>query len=84
MGFFCLFIGLALLLILYAGMLRYNALFAVLPILFVLLSLLIKRFPVWSGLACVIGGLLVTIGVTAVINQPSEKLIQSLPYSLTI
>ena len=66
-------VGLALLLILYAGMLRYNALFAVLPILFVLPSLLIKRPPVWSGLASVIIGLVVTIGVTIVINQPSEK-----------
>ncbi len=66
-------VGLALLLILYAGMLRYNALFAVLPILFVLPSLLTKRFHVWSGLACMAAGLLVTIGVTAVINQPSEK-----------
>ena len=65
--------GLALLLILYAGMLRYNALFAVLPILFVLPSLLTKRTPVWSGLASVIIGLVVTIGVTIVINQPSEK-----------
>ena len=66
-------VGLALLLILYAGMLRYNALFAVLPILFVLPSLLTKRFHVWSGLASVIIGLVVTIGVTIVINQPSEK-----------
>ncbi|TWP14882.1 hypothetical protein EUA75_02830 [TM7 phylum sp. oral taxon 353] len=66
-------IGLALLLILYAGMLRHNALFAVLPILFVLPSLLTKRFHVWSGLACIVAGLVVTIGVTAVINQPSEK-----------
>lgn len=66
-------VGLALLLILYAGMLRYNALFAVLPILFVLPSLLTKRPPVWSGLASVIIGLVVTIGVTIVINQPSEK-----------
>ena len=66
-------VGLALLLIIYAGMLRYNALFAVLPILFVLPSLLTKRFHVWSGLASVIIGLVVTIGVTAVINQPSEK-----------
>ena len=66
-------IGLALLLILYAGMLRHNALFAVLPILFVLPSLLTKRFHVWSGFACVIIGLVVTIGATAVINQPSEK-----------
>ena len=66
-------VGLALLLILYAGMLRYNALFAVLPILFVLPRLFTKRLPVWSGLACVMGGLLVTIGATVVINQPSEK-----------
>lgn len=66
-------VGLALLLILYAGMLRHNALFAVLPILFVLPSLLIKRPPVWSGLASVIIGLVVTIGATAVINHPSEK-----------
>ena len=66
-------VGLALLLIIYAGMLRYNALFAVLPILFVLPSLLTKRFHVWSGLASVIIGLVVTIGVTIVINQPSEK-----------
>lgn len=66
-------VGLALLLILYAGMLRYNALFAVLPILFVLPSLLTKRFHVWSGLASVIIGLVVTIGVTIFINQPSEK-----------
>lgn len=66
-------VGLALLLILYAGTLRHNALFAVLPILFVLPSLLIKRPPVWSGLASVIIGLVVTIGVTIVINQPSEK-----------
>lgn len=66
-------IGLALLLILYAGTLRYNALFAVLPILFVLPSLLTKRFHVWSGLASVIIGLMVTISVTIVINQPSEK-----------
>ena len=66
-------VGLALLLILYAGMLRHNALFAVLPILFVLPSLLIKRPPVWSGLASVIIGLVVTIGATAVINQSSEK-----------
>lgn len=69
----CGIVGLALLLILYAGMLRYNALFAVLPILFVLPSLLTKRPPVWSGLASVIIGLVVTIGVTIVINQPSEK-----------
>lgn len=66
-------VGLALLLILYAGILRYNALFAVLPILFVLPSLLTKRFHVWSGLACMAAGLIVTIGATAVINQPSEK-----------
>ena len=66
-------IGLALLLILYAGMLRYNALFAVLPILFVLPSLLTKRFHVWSGLVCIAAGLIVTIGVTIVINQPGEK-----------
>lgn len=66
-------VGLSLLLILYAGMLRYNALFAVLPILFVLPRLFTKRFPVWSGLACAMGGLLVTIGATVVINQPSEK-----------
>lgn len=66
-------VGLTLLLILYAGMLRYNALFAVLPILFVLPRLFTKRFPVWSGLVCAIGGLLVTIGATVVINQPSEK-----------
>ena len=66
-------VGLALLLILYAGILRYNALFAVLPILFVLPSLLTKRTPVWSGLASIIIGLVVTIGVTIVINQPSEK-----------
>ena len=66
-------IGLALLLILYAGMLRHNALFAVLPILFILPSLLTKRPPVWSGLVSVIIGLVVTIGVTIVINQPSEK-----------
>ena len=66
-------IGLALLLILYAGMLRYNALFAVLPILFVLPRLFTKRLPVWSGLAGVIIGLVVTIGATAVINQSSEK-----------
>ena len=65
--------GLALLLILYSGILRHNALFAVLPILFVLPSLLTKRTPVWSGLASVIIGLAVTIGVTIVINQPSEK-----------
>ena len=65
--------GLALLLILYSGILRHNALFAVLPILFVLPSLLTKRTPVWSGLASVIIGLVVTIGVTIVINQPSEK-----------
>lgn len=69
----CGIVGLALLLILYAGILRYNALFAVLPILFVLPSLLTKRFHVWSGLASVIIGLVVTIGVTIVINQPSEK-----------
>lgn len=66
-------VGLALLLILYAGMLRHNALFAVLPILFVLPRLFTKRLPVWSGFACVIIGLVVTIGATAVINQPSEK-----------
>lgn len=66
-------VGLALLLILYAGMLRHNALFAVLPILFVLPRLFTKRFHVWSGFACVIIGLVVTIGATAVINQPSEK-----------
>ena len=66
-------VGLALLLIIYAGMLRYNALFAVLPILFVLPRLFTKRPPVWSGLASVIIGLVVTIGVTIVINQPSEK-----------
>ena len=65
--------GLALLLIIYAGMLRYNALFAVLPILFVLPRLFTKRPPVWSGLASVIIGLVVTIGATIVINQPSEK-----------
>lgn len=69
----CGIVGLALLLILYAGILRYNALFAVLPILFVLPSLLTKRPPVWSGLASVIIGLVVTIGVTIVINQPGEK-----------
>lgn len=69
----CGIVGLALLLILYAGILRYNALFAVLPILFVLPSLLTKRPPVWSGLVSVIIGLVVTIGATAVINQPSEK-----------
>ena len=69
----CGIVGLALLLILYAGMLRYNALFAVLPILFVLPRLFTKRPPVWSGLASVIIGLVVTIGVTIVINQPSEK-----------
>lgn len=66
-------VGLSLLLILYAGMLRHNALFAVLPILFVLPRLFTKRPPVWSGLASVIIGLVVTIGVTIVINQPSEK-----------
>lgn len=66
-------VGLALLLILYAGMLRHNALFAVLPILFVLPRLSTKRLPVWSGFTCVIIGLVVTIGATAVINQPSEK-----------
>lgn len=66
-------VGLALLLIIYAGMLRYNALFAVLPILFVLPRLSTKRLPVWSSFACVIIGLVVTIGATAVINQPSEK-----------
>ena len=66
-------VGLALLLILYAGILRYNALFAVLPILFVLPSLLTKRPPAWSGLASVIIGLVVTIGATIIINQPSEK-----------
>ena len=66
-------VGLALLLIIYAGMLRYNALFAVLPILFVLPSLFTKRPPVWSGLASVMIGLVVTIGVTIVINQPGEK-----------
>ena len=69
----CGIVGLALLLILYAGILRHNALFAVLPILFVLPSLLTKRPPVWSGLASVIIGLVVTIGATIVINQPSEK-----------
>ena len=69
----CGIVGLALLLILYAGILRHNALFAVLPILFVLPSLLTKRLHAWSGLACVIVGLIVTIGVTIVINQPSEK-----------
>lgn len=69
----CGIVGLALLLILYAGILRHNALFAVLPILFVLPSLLAKRLHAWSGLACVIVGLIVTIGVTIVINQPSEK-----------
>ena len=69
----CGIVGLALLLILYAGILRYNALFAVLPILFVLPSLFTKRPPVWSGLVSVIIGLVVTIGVTIVINQPSEK-----------
>mgnify|MGYP007128757937 FL=1 len=69
----CGIVVLALLLILYAGMLRYNALFAVLPILFVLPSLLTKRLYAWSGLASVIIGLVVTIGVTIVINQPSEK-----------
>ena len=69
----CGIVGLALLLILYAGILRHNALFAVLPILFVLPSLLTKRPHVWSGLASVIIGLVVTIGVTIVINQPSEK-----------
>ena len=69
----CGIVGLALLLILYAGILRHNALFAVLPILFVLPSLFTKRPPVWSGLASVIIGLVVTIGVTIVINQPSEK-----------
>ena len=66
-------VGLALLLIIYAGMLRYNALFAVLPILFVLPRLFTKRLPVWSGLACMAAGLIVTISVTAFINQPSEK-----------
>lgn len=66
-------VGLALLLILYAGTLRHNALFAVLPILFVLPSLFTKRPPVWSGLASVIIGLVVTIGVAIVINQPGEK-----------
>ena len=66
-------VGLSLLLILYAGMLRHNALFAVLPILFVLPRLSTKRLPVWSSFACVIIGLVVTIGATAVINQPSEK-----------
>lgn len=66
-------VGLTLLLILYAGILRHNALFAVLPILFVLPSLLTKRLHVWSGLACMAAGLIVTIGATAVINQPSEK-----------
>ena len=69
----CGIVGLALLLILYAGILRYNALFAVLPILFVLPSLLTKRLYAWSGLACMVAGLIVTIGATAVINQPSEK-----------
>lgn len=69
----CGIVGLALLLILYVGILRYNALFAVLPILFVLPSLLTKRFHVWSGLVCIAAGLVVTIGVTIVINQPSEK-----------
>ena len=69
----CGIVGLALLLILYAGILRYNALFAVLPILFVLPSLFTKRPPVWNGLASVIIGLVVTIGVTIVINQPGEK-----------
>ena len=69
----CGIVGLALLLILYAGILRHNALFAVLPILFVLPSLLTKRPHVWSGLASVIIGLVVTIGATIVINQPSEK-----------
>lgn len=69
----CGIVGLALLLILYAGILRHNALFAVLPILFVLPSLFTKRPPVWSGLVSVIIGLVVTIGVTIVINQPSEK-----------
>ena len=39
-------VGLTLLLILYAGILRHNALFAVLPILFVLPSLLTKRLHV--------------------------------------
>ena len=48
-------VGLTLLLILYAGILRHNALFAVLPILFVLPSLLTKRLHVWSGLACMAG-----------------------------
>ena len=66
-------VGLTLLLILYAGILRHNALFAVLPILFVLPSLLTKRLHIWSGLACMAAGLIVTIGATAVINQPSEK-----------
>lgn len=66
-------VGLALLSILYAGMLRHNALFAVLPILFVLPRLFTKRLPVWSGFACIVAGLIVTIGVTAVINQLSEK-----------
>lgn len=69
----CGIVGLALLLILYAGILRHNALFAVLPILFVLPSLLTKRPHAWSGLASVIIGLVVTIGAIIVINQPSEK-----------
>lgn len=69
----CGIVGLALLLILYASILRHNALFAVLPILFVLPSLFTKRPPMWSGLASVIIGLVVTIGATIVINQPSEK-----------
>lgn len=69
----CGIVGLALLLILYASILRHNALFAVLPILFVLPSLFTKQPPMWSGLASVIIGLVVTIGATIVINQPSEK-----------
>lgn len=66
-------VGLAVLLIVYAGMLRYNALFAVLPILFVLPSLFAKRFPIWSGFACAAVGLMVIIGATTIINQPSQK-----------
>ena len=77
-------VGLTLLLILYAGMLRYNALFAVLPILFVLPRLFTKRLPVWSGLACVMGGLLVTIGATVVLISPAKRPTQSLPCSLMI
>ena len=69
----CGIVGLALLLLLSAGILRYHALLAVLPILFVLPSLFTKRPPVWNGLASVIIGLVVTIGVTIVINQPGEK-----------